>query len=147
MNEIYLTSEIFGDEIPKEASGIVAALNREIDRFIGENDLNPETDENDFDSASEFSDRLSKFYRQHGKTPAEAISDGFYIVKNTEIAQIVAATLERLGFDPDYQSILNSIDVGRDPTEEALPTEPETISSYALGFLAEYETAEEMREE
>ena len=62
------------------------------------------------------------------------------IIKNTEIAEAVEAELEARGLEWNRRnSILDEIDIERDPEEEEIPADPSIIQSFILGFIAECE--------
>lgn len=62
------------------------------------------------------------------------------IIKNTEIAEAVEAELEARGLEWNRRnSILDEIDIERDPEEEEIPVDPSIIQSFILGFIAECE--------
>lgn len=62
------------------------------------------------------------------------------IIKNTEIAEAVEAALEERGLEWNRRnSILDEIDIERDPEEEEIPADPSIIQSFILGFIAECE--------
>lgn len=63
------------------------------------------------------------------------------IITNIEIAKAVVDALEENGIEVSFNRILDEIDIGREPEEEKIPTEPEIINQYINGFLAEYEEA------
>lgn len=150
MNEIYLTTEIFGDELPDNANEIIEALNHEIDAFVSKNDLTPDLDDDDFDTAVSFSNALTEFYRKHG-TPDQAAHEGFRVISNAEIAEAVEAALEERGLEwqpvSGHHSISAQIDMERDSIEEFLPDAPNTIELFIEGFIADCEAIEDRREE
>lgn len=62
------------------------------------------------------------------------------IIKNVEIAEAVEAALEERGLEwTRRNSILDEIDIERDPEEEEIPADPSIIQSFILGFIAECE--------
>ena len=62
------------------------------------------------------------------------------IIKNVEIAEAVEAALEERGLEWNRRnSILDEIDIERDPEEEEIPVDPSIIQSFILGFIAECE--------
>ena len=61
------------------------------------------------------------------------------IITNVEIANAVEAALEANGIEVSFNRILDEIDIGREPEEEKNLENPEIISQYINGFLAEYE--------
>lgn len=63
------------------------------------------------------------------------------IITNVEIAKAVVAALEENGIEVSFNRILDEIDIGREPEEEKNLENPEIISQYINGFLAEYEEA------
>lgn len=67
------------------------------------------------------------------------------IITNVEIAKAVVDALEENGIEVSFNRILDEIDIGREPEEEKNLENPEIISQYINGFLAEYEEAWERR--
>ncbi len=63
------------------------------------------------------------------------------IITNVEIAKAVVDALEENGIEVSFNRILDEIDIGREPEEEKNLENPEIISQYINGFLAEYEEA------
>lgn len=63
------------------------------------------------------------------------------IITNVEIAKAVVDALEENGIEISFNRILDEIDIGREPEEEKNLENPEIISQYINGFLAEYEEA------
>lgn len=63
------------------------------------------------------------------------------IITNVEIAKAVVDALEENGIEVSFNRILDEIDIGREPEEEKILENPEIISQYINGFLAEYEEA------
>lgn len=61
------------------------------------------------------------------------------IITNVEIAKAVVDALEENGIEVSFNRILDEIDIGREPEEEKNLENPEIISQYINGFLAEYE--------
>lgn len=149
MNEIYLTTEIFEGEIPDNATEILEALNHEIDAFVSKNGLEPDLDDDDFDTVVSFADALTEFYHKHG-TPDQAAREGFRIISNAEITEAVEAALEERGLEwqpvSGHHSISAQIDMERDPVEEFLPDAPNTIELFIEGFIADCEAIEDRRE-
>lgn len=63
------------------------------------------------------------------------------IITNVEIAKAVVDALEENGIEVSFNRILDEIDIGREPEGEKNLENPEIISQYINGFLAEYEEA------